>query len=100
LARYDRAWQARYGRLFKQAALANRRVARYDDHAWNERIKLLSHFPAHAIPPLLKGEWTDRILLKALWQQRRHFQKSKLWKFAGAFAANLVAGAKKNGETS
>lgn len=100
LARYDKAWRARYGRLFKQAGFANRHIARYDDHAWNEKIKALSHFPAHAIPPLLKGEWSDKVLLKALWQQRHYFEKSKLREFAGAFAANLLVRVKNSGETS
>lgn len=100
LARYDKAWQARYGRLFKQAAFINRHIAGYDDHAWNEKIKALSHFPAHAIPPLLKGEWSNKVLLKALWQQRHHFKKSTLRKLAGAFAVHLLVGAKNSGETS
>lgn len=100
LMRYDKAWRARYGRLFKQAALVNRHLAGYDDDAWNEKIKALSHFPAHVIPPLLKGEWSDKALLQALWQQRQRFGKAKLRKFAGAFAANLLARAKNSGETS
>ncbi len=83
LARYDRQWRARYGRLFQRMALANRRLAGYGDQAWNEKIQLLARFPAAAIPPLLRGEWHAAALRQALWQNRRHLRRSFLQRWAG-----------------
>ncbi len=78
LTRFDRAWRKRYGRMFAWAEIANRRFAQYDDEKWNEKIRLLARLPAEAVPPLLKGDWFDAVLLKALWQQR------EAWHFSSA----------------
>ena len=68
LSRFDRAWRKRYGRMFTWAEAANRRIARYDDAQWSGKIRLLAKLPAEVIPALLKGNWLEARLLKALWQ--------------------------------
>ncbi len=78
LSRFDKAWRARYGQMFSWAQILNRRIAGYDDEGWNEKIKLLSKLPAEVIPPLLKGDWRNRVLLSALWRQRRELDFSFL----------------------
>ncbi|MDZ7268067.1 MAG: NAD(P)/FAD-dependent oxidoreductase [candidate division KSB1 bacterium] len=93
LARYDRQWRARYGRLFQRMARANRRLAGYTDETWNEKIQLLAHFPAAVLPPLLRGEWHAPVLRQALWQNRRHLQRSVLQRWG----ANLRARARRTG---
>jgi digeranylgeranylglycerophospholipid reductase len=67
LARFDRAWRKRYGRMFAWAEAANRRIARYDDEQWNGKIRLLRKLPAEVIPALLKGKLLEVGVLKALW---------------------------------
>ena len=68
LARFDRAWRRRYGRMFAWAAAVNRRIAGYDDKQWAAKICRLGKLPAEVIPPLLKGNWLNPGLLKALWK--------------------------------
>lgn len=71
LLRFDKEWRARYGRMFAWGQTLNRRLAKYDDQKWNEKITLLSKLPPQIIPPLLKGEWRPQTLLSTLWQQRK-----------------------------
>jgi digeranylgeranylglycerophospholipid reductase len=67
LARFDRAWRKRYGRMFTWAEVANRRIARYTDEKWAEKIRRLAQLPAEVIPGLLKGNWLEAGLLKVIW---------------------------------
>ena len=71
LSRFDHQWQSQFGRLFALAHWVNRRLAQFDDQAWNEKIHWLSHLPAESIPPLLKGEWQRLPVLSALWRHRK-----------------------------
>lgn len=80
LARYDERWRERYGRLFAWGWQINRRLAQYDDNAWNEKIALLSQFPAEAIPMLLQGDWSTPLLLALLWRHRRRFSRT-MWRY-------------------
>lgn len=82
LRRFDRAWRKRYGRMFAWAEAANRRIASYDDEKWHEKIRWLENLPAHVIPPLLRGDWLETELLKALWRHRSGARFS-LWKRIG-----------------
>lgn len=70
LARFDREWRRRHGRMFMWAEAANRRMAKYDDEKWNETIHWLAKLPAEAVPPLLKGNWLETNLLRAIWRNR------------------------------
>jgi digeranylgeranylglycerophospholipid reductase len=79
LARYDERWRERYGRLFHWGWEINQRLARYEDNAWNEKIALLSQFPAEAVPALLQGDWSAPLLLALLWRHRRHFSQT-MWR--------------------
>jgi digeranylgeranylglycerophospholipid reductase len=67
LVRFDRAWRKRYGRMFTRTEAVNRRLAGYDDQKWAGKIRLLGKLPAEVIPALLKGNWMEVDLLKALW---------------------------------
>ncbi|MEK7728698.1 MAG: NAD(P)/FAD-dependent oxidoreductase [candidate division KSB1 bacterium] len=78
LARYDKAWRARYGRMFSWAQRLNRRLAQYDDDKWNEKIRMLAQLPAQVIPPLLQGRVWEPALLAALWQQRKQVRWASL----------------------
>ncbi|MGH7599329.1 MAG: NAD(P)/FAD-dependent oxidoreductase [bacterium] len=79
LARYDAHWRQRYGRLFDWGWEINRRLAQYDDNAWNEKIALLSQLPAEVIPALLQGDWSAQLLLALLWRHRRRFSQT-MWR--------------------
>lgn len=85
LARYDDRWRRHYGRLFDWGWQINQRLAQYDDNAWNEKITLLSQFPAAAIPALLQGDWSAQLLLALLWRHRRHFSQTA-WRY---FSKNM-----------
>jgi digeranylgeranylglycerophospholipid reductase len=80
LARYDECWRHHYGRLFDWGWEINQRLARYDDNAWNEKIALLSQFPAEAIPALLQGDWSAPLLLALMWRHRWRFSRT-LWRY-------------------
>ncbi len=80
LARFDWRWRGRYGRLFHWGVEINQRLARYHDKAWNEKIALLSQFPAEAIPALLQGKWSAPLLLNFLWRHRRRFSRAT-WRY-------------------
>jgi digeranylgeranylglycerophospholipid reductase len=71
LGRFDKRWRRRYGRLFAWGWEINQRLARYDDEAWNEKIALLSRFPAEAVAALLKGDLSAPLLLSLLWRKIR-----------------------------
>lgn len=70
LARFDKAWRARYGRMFSWGQRLNRRLAQYDDEKWDEKIRMLAQLPARVIPTLLQGRVWDSALLAALWRNR------------------------------
>lgn len=72
LQRFDKEWRARYGRVFAWGQTLNRRISKYDDRKWNEKIALLSKLPPQIIPPLLKGEWRPQTLLATFWQRRKN----------------------------
>lgn len=78
LARFDKAWRARYGRMFEWAQRINRRLAQYDDEKWNEKIGMLARLPAEVIPSLLQGRVWDKALLAALWRERKHVRLALL----------------------
>jgi len=75
---FDERWRARYGKLFAWGYQINRRLAQYDDQAWNEKIYLLAQFPVETIPALLKGEISTPLLLSLLWRYRRQFSQPRL----------------------
>lgn len=76
LSRFDGQWHRTYGRLFELDHIINRRLATYDDAAWDRNISLLSHLPPAAVPPLLRGELTAASALIGLFSQPR------LWRYA------------------
>jgi digeranylgeranylglycerophospholipid reductase len=73
LARFDHRWRKRYSRLFQWGWEINQRLTQYDDAKWNEKIALLSTFPAEVVPALLKGELFKTLRLPWLWRHRRSF---------------------------
>ena len=78
LERFEARWRNRYGWLFARGYEINRRLAQYDDNAWNEKIALLAQFPAAVIPDLLKGDFSTPLLLSLLWRYRQHFGRKML----------------------
>ncbi len=78
LARFDKAWRARYGNMFSWAQRINRRLAQYDDDKWNEKIRLLAQLPAQVVPLLLQGRVWEPALLAALWRHRDQFSLTSL----------------------
>ena len=70
LARFDKMWRARYGRMFSWGQRLNRRLAQYDDEKWNAKIRMLAQLPADVIPALLQGRVWERKLIAALWRHR------------------------------
>ncbi|MDZ7292690.1 MAG: NAD(P)/FAD-dependent oxidoreductase [candidate division KSB1 bacterium] len=80
LGRFDDRWRRRYGRLFAWVWVINQHLAQYDDSAWNEKIALLSQFPAEAVAALLKGDWSAPPLLAQFWHHRHQFSRT-MWRY-------------------
>lgn len=78
LSRFDASWRHKYDNLFTWGYEINQRLAKYDDAAWNEKIKLLAQFPAAAIPALLQGNLSAPLLLSLLWRFRQKFSRKML----------------------
>ena len=78
LSRFDANWRHKYDNLFTWGYEINQRLAKYDDAAWNEKIKLLAQFPAAAIPALLQGNLSAPLLLSLLWRFRQKFSRKML----------------------
>jgi digeranylgeranylglycerophospholipid reductase len=78
LARFDERWRRDYGKLFAWGYEFNQRLAKYDDRAWNEKIKLLAGLPAEAIPALLQGNFAAPLLLSLLWRFRQKLGRTML----------------------
>ncbi len=85
LARFDKTWRARYGRMFSWGQRLNRRLAQYDDEKWNAKIRMLAQLPADVIPALLQGRVWEPKLIAALW---RHRDSVKLASLQSLFRMN------------
>jgi digeranylgeranylglycerophospholipid reductase len=56
LSSYERRFRRSHGASLALGRAVNRRIARYDDGAWDEKIRLLARAPASLIPPLLQSQ--------------------------------------------
>lgn len=84
LSRFDRQWRRAYGRLFELGHIVNRRLATYNDAAWDRKISLLARLPAGAVPSLLRGELGATGALRMLFSHPRFCRD--------AFRARFVSG--------
>jgi len=71
LADYQRGFRRRFGRALAMGYAMNRRLARFDDREWDEKVELLGALPARAIPVLLQAEFSLRELLPLILSQPR-----------------------------
>ena len=93
LRRFDSRWRSKYGKLFALSYLLNRRFSKYTDDDWNNRIRLLAQLPAETIPSILKGEFFDRRVMTAMWQNKKLFSSGSFaFQLAQSFFIPLTSG--------
>ncbi len=64
LRTYETAWKRKYKRIFQVGDFLNRRLAKYDDSAWDEKVRLLRDLAPEFLPPLLKGNLSFDLLFR------------------------------------
>ena len=66
LAAFERQWVKRYGKDLRLAHTINRRIARWDDRKWNERMEILKLLTPDQFVEALKTNLTGGWLLRFL----------------------------------
>jgi digeranylgeranylglycerophospholipid reductase len=64
LAEFERRWDRRFGRDLRLAHMINQRMARWDDHKWDERLELVKLFTPEQFMEALKTNLTGGWLLR------------------------------------
>jgi hypothetical protein len=64
LSKFESIWQKKHKRTFQIGAYINKRLARYSDEQWDQRVKALAQLEPRFIPILLKGNFSTKILLQ------------------------------------
>jgi digeranylgeranylglycerophospholipid reductase len=68
LSAFERQWGKRYGANLRLAYKINQRIARWDDHKWDERLEVLKLLTpdqfVEALKTNLTGSWLLRFLLR------------------------------------
>jgi digeranylgeranylglycerophospholipid reductase len=66
LARYERAWRARFGREMEISYLVNQRIAAWSDAKWDYGIELLRRLTPAQAAELLRGDYSIGLFLGVL----------------------------------
>ncbi|HEU5440609.1 MAG TPA: NAD(P)/FAD-dependent oxidoreductase [Ktedonobacterales bacterium] len=66
LARYERAWRARFGREMEISYIVNQRIAAWSDAKWDEGVELLKRLTPQQAAELLRGDYSVGLFLGVL----------------------------------
>jgi hypothetical protein len=75
LRAFEREWSKRYGVNLRLAHKINQRIARWDDHKWDERLEVLKLLTpdrfVEALKTNLTGSWLFHFLLRNMLRNPR-----------------------------
>lgn len=66
LARFDKAWRARFGRDMDISYMINKRIANYTDEQWDSALDLMKRLTPSQMAQALRGDFTANLVLGVL----------------------------------
>lgn len=66
LARFDKAWRARFGRDMDISYMINKRIANYTDEQWDGALDLMKRLTPSQMAQALRGDFTANLVLGVL----------------------------------
>src|SRR5215467_5227836 len=66
LERFDKAWQARFGRDMDIAYMINKRIANYSDEQWDGALDLMKRLTPAQMAQALRGDFTAGLVMGVL----------------------------------
>jgi digeranylgeranylglycerophospholipid reductase len=84
LGRYQKEWNAKFGRNLRLAYQINRRIARWDDAEWDRKTELLKLFTPYQFGQALQANFTAGWTSQLLWSHPR-LLKEGFKELAGRF---------------